>query len=78
MSKRELSSLSGIADVEGSRRKRRRDGLPSAFSDVDALMSEPEAEAPWLSEGNGVKEVQSVKEQGLELWLTVKDAKSKE
>jgi hypothetical protein len=61
-----------MADVEGSRRKRRRDGLPSALSDVDVMMSEPEAEASWPND------ISSVKEQGLELWLTVKDAKSKE
>lgn len=78
MSKRELSSLTGMADVEGSRRKRRRDDLPSASSDVDAIISEQEVEASWQNESNTMKGIPSVKEQGLELWLTVKDAKSKE
>lgn len=80
MSKRELSRLIGTADVEGSRPKRRRDAtaLPNSSLDVDVVMSEPAGEASRQNGSSGQVGAQSVKEQGLELWLTVKEAKSKE
>ncbi|KAF9454213.1 Bromodomain-containing protein [Macrolepiota fuliginosa MF-IS2] len=80
MSKRELSRLVGTADVEGSRPKRRRDAasLPNSSPDADVIMAEPAMEAAWQ---NGISRHvggQSVKEQGLQLWLTIKEAKSKD
>ncbi|KXN88870.1 Protein polybromo-1 [Leucoagaricus sp. SymC.cos] len=78
MSKRELSRLIGTADIEGSRPKRRRDaaGPPDSSPEVNVIMSEPGEEA---SRQNGSSEYaggRSVKEQGLHLLQTVKEAKA--
>lgn len=71
MSKREhRESLGG---TEGSRTKRRRHDVSS--SDVDITMSDPVAEE---EEEEEEEEKDEVKEQGLKLWQTVKDAVNKE
>ncbi|KAF5352501.1 hypothetical protein D9756_005882 [Leucocoprinus leucothites] len=80
MSKRELSRLIGPADVEGSRSKRRRDAitLPKASSDVDVTMSEVgEVILPQNGDGS-FRGSGSLKELGLHLLQTVKEAKAKD
>ncbi|KAF8971682.1 Bromodomain-containing protein [Flammula alnicola] len=72
MSKREHGNLNGIGDSEGSRHKRRREG---SSSDVDVTMSDPIE--PTKANG-GRFSPEQVKEQGLKLWTTVKDAVNKE
>ncbi|KAF8910096.1 Bromodomain-containing protein [Gymnopilus junonius] len=74
MSKRELESLNWSADNEGSRHKRRRE-TGGYSSDVDVTMSDPIE--PGAENGGGASR-QEVREQGLKLWQTVKDAVNKE
>jgi len=79
MSKRELSRLIGAADVEGSRRKRRRDAatLPGS-SDVDVTMSEAGEDNTRDNGGPRHGGGGTLKELGLHLLQTVKEAKAKE
>lgn len=74
MSKRELESLNWTVDNEGSRHKRRRE-TGGYSSDVDVTMSDPVEPSAQSVRGTGRQEV---KEQGLRLWQTVKDAVNKE
>ncbi|KAF9469838.1 Bromodomain-containing protein, partial [Collybia nuda] len=77
MSKRELRHITGASEAEGSRPKRRRE-TAGASSDVDVIHSEPIfLEVQVKKEGDSTDEV-VVKEQGLKLWQTVKDAVNKE
>jgi chromatin structure-remodeling complex subunit RSC4 len=69
MSKRELGKMNGFGESDGTRHKRRRD-VGESSSDVD--MSDPIAEE--FKTGEPV----DVKEGGLRLWQTVKDAVNKE
>lgn len=79
MSKRELSRLIGAADVEGSRRKRRRDAatLPGS-SDVDVTMSEAGEDNTRENGGPRHGGGGTLKELGLHLLQTVKEAKAKD
>jgi len=70
--KRELGSLNGIGENinEGSRPKRRKEAGGSS-SDVDVTMSDP-------AEPNVVSSDEQLREQGMKIWQTVKDAVNKE
>ncbi|KAJ7109887.1 Bromodomain-containing protein [Mycena epipterygia] len=70
--KRAHRQLSG-GEAEASRAKRRKEmAVPGSSSDVDITSSDPVEE-------NGVKlQVVDVREQGMKLWQTVKDAVNKE
>lgn len=70
MSKRELDALNGTGDYEGSRHNKRRREAGGSSSDVDVLMSDPVESAVVNGGGN----IEQVKEQGLKIWQTVKDA----
>ncbi|PPQ73377.1 hypothetical protein CVT26_015480 [Gymnopilus dilepis] len=74
MSKRELDSLNVSADSEGSRHKRRKE-TGGYSSDVDVTMSDPVERGAEVGGGMSRHEV---KELGLRLWQTVKDAVNKE
>ncbi|KAJ3569728.1 hypothetical protein NP233_g4869 [Leucocoprinus birnbaumii] len=80
MSKRELSRLAGSADVEGSRPKRRRDTTTYAegSSDVDVTMSEAGKATSRQNGGASNRGNDSLKELGLHLLQTVKEAKAKD
>jgi len=80
MSKRELSKLIGTADVEGSRRKRRREitTLPGSSSDIDVIVSEEGEEDLFENGGSRHEEGGTLKELGSHLLRTVKEAKAKE
>lgn len=80
MSKRELSRLIGMADVEGSRLKRRRDAstLPEPPPEVEVTMSGP-GEETLRPNGSGSRAGdRSLKEQGFQLLQTAKEATAKE
>lgn len=69
MSKREHVNVHGAEEPRGSRHKRRRE-VGGSSSDVDVTMSdpiEPKAESSAMSKAE-------VKENGLKIWQTVKDA----
>ena len=68
MSKREHGKMNGSGENDGTRHKRRRD-VGGSSSDVD--MSDPIVEESRAGEVD-------VKEDGLRLWQTVKDAVNKE
>ena len=79
MSKRELGKLASVVDVDAPRAKRRKEAppqeekKPDADMDVDAtggMNVKREQEDP--------AKLEQVKEQGLKLWQTVKDAVDKE
>lgn len=79
MSKRELGKLAIVVDVDAPRAKRRREAAPQ-----DEKKPDPDMDLDATS-GTGVKREQEdpanlkqVKEQGLKLWQTVKDAVDKE
>jgi hypothetical protein len=79
MSKRELGKLASVVDVDAPRAKRRREAAPQ-----DEKKPDPDLDLDATS-GVGVKREQEdpanskqVKEQGLKLWQTVKDAVDKE
>ncbi|GLB35855.1 putative bromo domain containing protein [Lyophyllum shimeji] len=77
MSKRELGQLNGANEIEGPRTKRRRETAGNS-SDVDVKQSDPVVPGGDQSgEGSGAKKGE-VKELGLKLWQTVKDAVNKE
>jgi len=80
MSKRELSKLIGMADDEGSRRKRRRETatLPGSSSDIDVTLSEAAEENFFENGGSMHGEGGTLKELGSHLLRTVKEAKAKE
>lgn len=79
MSKRELGKLASVVDVDAPRAKRRREAVPqeekrpNADMDVDVM-----GEANMKREHEDTTKLMQVKEQGLKLWQTVKDAVDKE
>jgi len=77
MSKREHPRSNGAVAVDDSRVKRRRDTVGSS-SDVDVTMSDPVTLDVDVTGGTVVGDPEVVKEQGLMLWQTVKDAVNKE
>ena len=79
MSKRELEQLNGASEVEGPRTKRRREAAFSVCPKVDVGDSDlavPGAEVVVGEGGSAGKD--SIQEEGLKLWQTVKDAVNKE
>jgi hypothetical protein len=79
MSKRELGKLASVVDVDAPRAKRRKEAPPQDEKKPDADLD------PDATGGASVKREQEdpanlaqVKEQGLKLWQTVKDAVDKE
>jgi chromatin structure-remodeling complex subunit RSC4 len=79
MSKRELGKLASVVDVDAPRAKRRREAAPQQDE------KKPDAETDAEAGGGNVKreqedpgKLEQVKEQGLKLWQTVKDAVDKE
>jgi chromatin structure-remodeling complex subunit RSC4 len=82
MSKRELGKLAIVVDVDAPRAKRRREAPPQDEKKPDPADLDLDPDA---TSGAGVKREQEdpatlkqVKEQGLKLWQTVKDAVDKE
>jgi len=79
MSKRELEQLNGASEVDGPRTKRRREAAFSVCPRVDVVDSDPAVPGAEVvvGEGAGVGK-DSIQEEGLKLWQTVKDAVNKE
>jgi hypothetical protein len=79
MSKRELGKLANVVDVDAPRAKRRREAVPleekKPDTDVDVDVT---GEANVKREQEDTTDFVQVKEQGLKLWQTVKDAVDKE
>jgi hypothetical protein len=77
MSKRELGKLASVVDVDAPRAKRRREAVPQEEKkpDVDVDVT---GEANVKREQEDTTKLEQVKEQGLKLWHTVKDAVDKE
>lgn len=73
MSKREH----GASDVDGSRTKRHR-GITGTSSDIDMTPSDPMLSGGEASEQGGTAMQDVVKEEGLRMWQTVRDAVNKE
>lgn len=82
MSKRELGKLASVVDVDAPRAKRRREAAPQQ----DEKKPDAETDAN-VGAGGGASvkreqedpaKMEQVKEQGLRLWQTVKDAVDKE
>lgn len=78
MSKRELGKLASVVDVDAPRAKRRKEApqdekKPDADLDLDATRG-----ASVKREQEEPANLEQVKEQGLKLWLAVKDAVDKE
>ncbi|KAG5637649.1 hypothetical protein H0H81_003726 [Sphagnurus paluster] len=77
MSKRELGQLGGTNEIEGPRTKRRRE-TAGASSDVDITSSE-RIHLGAVDGDEGIDQTkEEVKELGLKLWQTVRDAVNKE
>jgi len=74
MSKREHGKMNGSGENDGTRHKRRRD-IRGSSSDVDISASDPIVEETRVG---GLEDAEKVKEDGLRLWQTVKDAVNKE
>ncbi|KAI0253274.1 Bromodomain-containing protein [Lactifluus subvellereus] len=79
MSKRELGKLASVVDVDAPRAKRRREAVPQEEkkpnADVDVDVT---GEANTRREQEDTTKLMQVKEQGLKLWHTVKDAVDKD
>ncbi len=78
MSKRELGKLASVVDVDAPRAKRRKE------APQEEKKPEVDMDVEVTSDGNLKREqedptkLEQVKEQGLKLWQTVKDAVDKE
>ncbi|KAI9438434.1 RSC complex protein [Lactarius psammicola] len=79
MSKRELGKLASVVDVDAPRAKRRKEAAPQEEKKPEADM-----DVDVTGDGNVKREqedpakLEQVKEQGLKLWQTVKDAVDKD
>ena len=79
MSKRELGKLASVVDVDAPRAKRRKEAAPQEEKKPEADM-----DVDVTSDGNVKREqedparLEQVKEQGLKLWQTLRDAVDKE
>lgn len=81
MSKRELGKLAIVVDVDAPRAKRRREAAPQDVKKPDPDMDldlDATGEAGVKREQEDPANLKQVKEQGLKLWQTVKDAVDKE
>ncbi|KAG6837653.1 hypothetical protein H0H93_004929 [Arthromyces matolae] len=75
MSKRELEQLSGAPEIEGPRTKRRRETI-AVPADADAPPSDPATEPANENDVDGAEA--DLRELGLKLYETVRDAVNKE
>ena len=79
MSKRELGKLASVVDIDAPRAKRRKEAAPQEEKKPEADM-----DVDVTSDGNVKREqedparLEQVKEQGLKLWQTLRDAVDKE
>ena len=79
MSKRELGKLASVVDVDAPRAKRRKEAAPQ-----EEKKPEADVDVDVTSDGNVKREqedparLEQVKEQGLKLWQTLRDAVDKE
>ena len=79
MSKRELGKLASVVDVDAPRAKRRKEAPPQDEKKADADMDVDAGGAANVKrEQEDPAKLEQVKEQGLRLWQTVKDAVDKE
>jgi len=79
MSKRELGKLASVVDVDAPRAKRRREAAPQDEKKPDADIDlDGTSGAGVKREQEDPANLEQVKEQGLKLWQTVKDAVDKE
>ncbi|KAI0275197.1 Bromodomain-containing protein [Gloeopeniophorella convolvens] len=79
MSKRELEKLANVVDVDAPRAKRRREAAPQEERKADPDMDvDVTGDADVKQEQVDPAKLQQVKEQGLKLWQTIKDAVDKE
>ena len=79
MSKRELGKLASVVDVDAPRAKRRREAAPQDDKKPDGdLDLDATGGASVKREQEDPANLEQVKEQGLKLWQTVKDAVDKE
>lgn len=79
MSKRELGKLANVVDVDAPRAKRRREAAPQDEKKPDPDMDlDATSGAVVKREQEDPASLKQVKEQGLKLWQTVKDAVDKD
>jgi len=79
MSKRELGKLASVVDVDAPRAKRRKEAAPQDEKKPDADMDVTATGGTNMKrEQEDAAKQEQVKEQGLKLWQTVKDAVDKE
>ena len=79
MSKRELGKLASVVDVDAPRAKRRKEAAPQDEKKPDADMDVDATGGTNVKrEQEDPAKLEQVKEQGLKLWQTVKDAVDKE
>ena len=79
MSKRELGKLASVVDVDAPRAKRRKEAAPQEEKkpevDMDVDVTD---DGKVKREQEDPAKLEQVKEQGLKLWQTLKDAVDKE
>lgn len=79
MSKRELGKLANVIDVDAPRAKRRKEVAPQDEKKPDADMDvDVTGGTNMKREQEDPAKLEQLKEQGLKLWQTVKDAVDKE
>lgn len=76
MSKREHGNINKTGANEGSRRSKRRREMEDSSSDVDVMKSDPIE--PIKRDGDDSGPDEKIREQGMVLWTTVRDAVNKE
>lgn len=75
MSKREHGNINSTGTNEGSRRSKRRREMEDSSSDVDVMKSDPIEPIKRDGDDSGPEKI---REQGMVLWTTVRDAVNKE
>lgn len=77
MSKRELGKLASVVDVDAPRAKRRKEAAPQEEKKPDVDM-DVDVTGEVKREPEDPAKLELVKEQGLKLWQTLRDAVDKE
>jgi hypothetical protein len=77
MSKRELGKLASVVDVDAPRAKRRKEAAPQEEKKPEADM-DVDVTGEMKREQEDPAKLEQVKEQGLKLWQTLRDAVDKE
>lgn len=77
MSKRELGKLASVVDVDAPRAKRRKEAAPQEEKKAEVDM-DVDVTGEVKREQEDPAKLEQVKEQGLKLWQTLRDAVDKE